>query len=257
MKKINKTQGQDKLTPYLLANPMSSWESFKGNNPIDERADKNLMLQDQGGLCAYCEAKISDLGTAQQSVEHFHDKSDYPNALNHNWGLDWQNVFAVCKGGETEGATYPTPDNLSCDRHKEYRKDIPAACEGYLLNPLDIMANPALFEFNKATLHLKPNLVACQSFTPIHNQYATVEELVQNTIDILNLNCQRLIDSREQVLNAYNREIKRIRQSNNQNGFAQLAQCWFGSKWPSFFTTRRSLLGSHAEAYLQSIQYNG
>jgi uncharacterized protein (TIGR02646 family) len=257
LKKINKTQGQDKLTPYALVNQMNSWKSFKGNKPDDARADKNLMLQDQEGLCAYCEANIGDLDPYQQSVEHFHDKSDDSNLLNHNWGLDWQNVFAVCKGGETEGATYPTPDNLSCDRHKEYRKDIPAACEGYLLNPLDIIASPALFEFNKATLHLKPNLVACQSFTPIHNHHSTVEELVQNTIDILNLNCQRLIDSRQQVLNAYNKEIEKMRLVNNQNGPAQLAQHWFGNKWPSFFTTRRSLLGQHAEDYLQIIQYNG
>jgi uncharacterized protein (TIGR02646 family) len=256
LKRINKTQGQDKLTSYVSLNPVSSWESFKGNNPDDARDDKNLMLQDQGGLCAYCETKINNLDPYQQSVEHYHDKSDFPNATNHNWGLDWQNVFVVCKGGESKDAMYPIPDNLSCGAHKN-RVDVPKSCEGYLLNPLEIIANPALLEFDKATCKLKPNLVACQSFTPIHNQYSTVEELVQQTIDILNLNCQRLLDQRRAVLYQYAQVIKKFRETDKQNGLTQLAQRWFSNKWPSFFTTRHSLLGKHAEAYLQNIQYNG
>lgn len=266
MKKINKTQGQDKLTSYAYINPVSSWESFREHRYIDANGkeqssyqnDKLLMISDQGGLCAYCETKIDNLDPSQQSVEHFHDKSDYPNALNHNWGLDWQNVFVVCKGGGyLKQAQYPLPDNLSCDQHKEHLKHIPAACEGYLLNPLDMIATPCLFDFDKATCHLKPNAIACQVFQPTHNQYPTVEELVKKTIEILNLNCQRLLDQRQAVLCQYNKEIKKIRKNNNPNDFAQLAQRWFIDKWPSFFTTRRCLLGSHAETYLASIKYNG
>jgi hypothetical protein len=51
-------------------------------------------------------------------------------------GLDWNNVFGVCKGGSDQ-KKYPTPENLSCDAHKNHILSS-AQTEGVYLNPLDI-----------------------------------------------------------------------------------------------------------------------
>ena len=85
----------------------------------------------------------------------------------------------------------------------------------------------------------------------------TLGELVDQTIKIFNLNCQRLCDERLEVLKHYNQQIAKGRKVNNQNIFEQLAARWFGKQWPSFFTTRRALLGQHAERYLKQVAYDG
>jgi hypothetical protein len=85
----------------------------------------------------------------------------------------------------------------------------------------------------------------------------STQALVQHTIDVLNLNCDRLVQDRRKLLHFYNRKIAEARKINDRNCFIKLATQWFQKRWPSFFTTRRLLLREHAEAYLEQMNYNG
>ncbi|WP_338453946.1 retron system putative HNH endonuclease [Aeromonas veronii] len=261
MKKISKSLPPNPLTNFAAENPLASWDpDFRGHNQSRDYKDvRGLMLHDQGGLCGYCESKVIDQLEHKQRVEHFHDKSDQSDLNAHNWGLDWQNVFAVCVGGSDADKTiHPLPDNLSCDAHKGHLKgELNEAPEGYLLNPLTMPSSPCLFIFDKRTGELKANPATCADVDIADNRFATVQELVENTIRILNLNCSRLTAQRLEVLNAYNQAIKIAKIKDDKQCFAKLSERWFGSKWPAFFTTRRLLLGSHAESYLASIHYDG
>ena len=130
-------------------------------------------------------------------------------------------------------------------------------CEGYVLNPLRIINTPCLFKFDKRTCELSPDPDACTQLEDIDNRYESLVELVQKTIEILNLNCSRLVDERRAVLNAFNREFAKARKANNHQYKTQLAERWFRTHWPSFFTTRRILLGRAAEEWLAGQEYRG
>ena len=262
MKKINKSQPPNALTVYENQHPNSNWDpDFRNYNAgNDYRAIKGLLLEDQGGLCGYCERNIKTQPIHKQRIEHFHSKSDSSNPTK-NWALDWQNIFAVCVGGDdAQKSIHPLPINLSCDSHKNHlisKQKLALACEGLFLNPQDIIARPRLFHFEKSSGALSVNKEACADFNYLEHQYGSVEELVQKTISILNLNCQRLCDDRLEILKSYNQEVAKARRVNDRQGFEKLARRWFSDKWPSFFTTRRILLDQHAEVFLEQIAFNG
>ena len=170
-------------------------------------------------------------------------------------------IMGGCIGGEvSDKQLHPLPENLSCDSHKNHlinKGKLTEACEGHLLNPLQIRASPCLFDFNKATCELQPNVHVCQEVEIKGNQLESTEALVQNTIDILNLNCDRLIQNRHKLLTTYNHLIANARKQNDKNCFSKIATYWFQKKWSSFFTTRRLLLGKHAEICLENMRYDG
>lgn len=262
MKRINNTPGPNDLTIFAEHNPDAKWDpDFKDSRGgEDYQTLRKQILDDQGGLCAYCEIEITNLPSHKQRVEHFHSKSDSSNPEK-NWALDWQNVIGVCIGGDdSDKNLHPLPKNLSCDSHKNHlinKGKFSEASEGYLLNPLNIPASPCLFKFDKATCELKPNADACQQVEIKDNRMENTQALVQHTIDVLNLNCDRLIQDRRKLLNAYNRLIATARKKHDKQCFRKIATHWFQKKWPSFFTTRRLILGKHAETSLELINYNG
>lgn len=265
MKKINKSFPPNALTQFAEDNPNGGWESdFREHDAgRSYQSIRQIMVDTQGGLCGYCEREIKNLPKHQQRVEHYHNKSDKTNP-DINWALDWNNVFAVCMGGSyqsiEEKEQYPLPKNLSCDAHKDHlvkKKKLSEACEGFFLNPLRIIATPCLFDFDRSNGKLVANPEACQGLAEIDNQYASLEELVEKTIDILNLNCDRVCTDRLLVLKSYNQAIASAIKLNDKQIFSKLAERWFRNKWPSYFTTRRILLGRHAETYLEQIAYNG
>ena len=264
MKKVNKSSSPTELTAFLRANSQASWNHFKSHGRTAYQQTKKTLLADQGGLCAYCEKKLDNLPIHLQRVEHFHPKSDTSDP-NKNWNLEWQNLLAVCTGGsqisDTDHRQHPLPDNLSCDAYKDTcitANKLNVDCEGYVLNPLELNSTLCFFSFDKATGELRPNEQFCQTvnFTGTNN-YANFYELLTKTIQFLNLNCQRLCDDRLVVLKHYNQEIAKARRIGDKLIHRKIASRWFSETWPSFFTTRRILLGDHAEIVLTKQNYNG
>lgn len=265
MKRVEKGEEPTKLTDYRNANPRSTWEqmrndaAFGGNDAYVEI--KRTALSDQGGLCAYCEAHV--VSQAQQ-IEHFHPKSDIGDG--HNWALDWSNLLAVCDGGSNPYSPHylePLPDNLSCDQHKNYlsqKGGLLATCEGWLLNPLQLAAFPNLFAVHLGTGKLRANEGNCAmipAFEP--NHCGSAAALVENTIRILNLNCDRLCQDRLRVIRSLEHAKKQLRQQGipANRALPSLAQRYFQRRWSPFFTVIRSYLGEVAERHLQDISYQG
>lgn len=262
MKKIKKSPPPNALTSFSQKYPHNDWDDFRySNQGNDYQAIKTLIFNDQGGLCAFCESEVNDTHT--QRVEHFHPKSDKSNP-NHNWALDWLNVMGVCLGGsgfDTDKTIHPLPANLSCDAYKDHlivKKKLSINCEGYLFNPLNLPEFPCLFDLDKRTGELKPKSnYNNAAFVGLRNNYSTISELVEKTIEHLNLNCDRLNQQRLLLIRQYERTIKQARLTNDQQIHTKLAVRWFQQKWLPFFTTRRILLGHHAENYLLANNYDG
>lgn len=271
MKRILKGSEPATLTAYRNAVPLSQWEEMKNNPQNDGQQSyqdcRAELVSQQGGLCAYCEIDIRDNDPLKCHVEHFHPKSDVNSQ--HSWALDWQNMLAVCNGGSYQYISVngfylePMKENLSCDAYKDQMIQsgkLPVQCDGWILNPIQLAAFPVLFSLEKHTGRLLPNSATCGNCLPFaNNQHASVEALVQHTIDRLNLNCERLITARLLIVRNIENNKKKQRQDgcDPQQGLGNLAQRYFQYQWRAFFTTIRLCLGQHAEDYLQSAHYQG
>ncbi len=254
----------NQLTTFFDSNPTASWKEFRDTSQSQSyRALKELIFTDQGQLCAYCEQSLKEEVVSKKRIEHYHSKSDKSDP-NINWALDWQNVMGVCLGGsyndsnqaDSEFKKYPPPHNLSCDAYKGHLEDNNKLPNEFL-NPLEIIATPTLFDFEKATGKLRVNEENCTAYQQTYNHILSVSELVNNTIIAFNLNCDRLTDARLQVFHAHQGIIKKAIKINDKKIHTKLAQHYFQKEWLSFFTTRRILLSTHAEKYLKGKEYQG
>jgi len=265
MKRIFKSiPAPQTLQDYARNHPDATWEQMCSDNAQATRDCRDQAIRDQYCLCAYCEQKIAADDPLHRRVEHFHPKSDKTGT--HNWGLDWDNMLAVCDGGSSssrkEQKMHPLPANLSCDAHKDrmiQTGKLPAACEGRLMNPLDLPSFPNLFALDKGTGYFKPNEASCVVTEIQGNACGTTAELVNGTITALNLNCERLAEKRRLLVVNMDKNKKTLR----QRGIPpvempeKLVLRYFGAKWPEFFTTLRCCLGPNAESYLNSVHYQG
>jgi len=260
--------GPRSLLDYAQAHPEDSWEQMRDNNAeggyTAAHDCRDRAIQDQHGLCAYCEQKITTEAPRHRRIEHFHPKADQSGT--HNWSLDWENMLAVCDGGgessTAERKIHPLPANLSCDAHKDREiqaGNLPSNCEGYLLNPLCIPAFPNLLALDKGTGHFRPDYGSCSTVDYPGNAYNTTAELVRRTIAALNLNCERLAVKRRLLVVDIDKNKKTWREKGLPPAAlpAALIRRYFKEKWPEFFTTLRCCLGPAAEDHLNSLNYQG
>ena len=269
VKRVLKSRpGPQSLSAYKQNHPGDTWGRMRDNNAERgsqaARECRAQAVRDQRGLCAYCEQEIAADNPLHCQVEHFHPKSD--RAGTRNWGLDWENMLAVCDGGSRgspeERKTRPLPESLYCDAHKDREiqiRKLPKACEGHLLNPLEIPAFPNLFALDKGTGFLRPDATSCAAVKIPGNAFGTTAELVKRTIAALNLNCDRLAEKRRLLVVDIDKTKQTLRQKGTSAAVMrrELIRRYFSTRWPAFFTTLRCCLGQAAENHLRSISYQG
>lgn len=271
MKRVLKSSEPPLLTMYRALKPDGDWEEMRkdgehGGEKVYSSC-RETVVSDQGGLCAYCEIVIRDAVPLGCRVEHFHPKADKMSSM--NWAYCWDTMLGVCNGGDNpyirkDGFHLaPIGANLSCDAHKNtmiQSGKLSEQCEGLILNPLELPSFPALCTIAKSTGFLHPDRVSCGNVElPLKGKHATVEELVQNTIDMLNLNCDRLAQMRLRIIRdiEHNKKNQRNMGYTAHQGLANLARWYFKRHWPGFFTTIRLCLGSAAERHLRDIDFKG
>lgn len=267
MKQLSRSDDPAELAEYRAAKPASTWDQMRGEaeGRVVYEIVRRQLINGQGGLCAFCEIGLHDHNPLKCRVEHFHPKSDTSTA--HNWALDWQNMLAVCMGGsqrhqQPPHALEPLPENLSCDAYKDQMinlGNLAEHCEGWIIDPMGLPAFPSLFFLEKSTGRLLPDEDMCSGIALLGNKHQGTRALVQHTIDMLNLNCDRLCEARVRVLWDIERRKKSLRQQGiqPQRGLRDLAEHYFRPRWPDFFTTIRLSLGVAAEQYLTDIGFQG
>lgn len=256
MKRVLKSHEPDSLTCFRRKKPAATWEQLRNQKKRRAYHDcRTRAIADQGGLCAYCEQKITSENSKSCRIEHVHPKSDI--STDHNWALDWQNILACCAGGEKEGSEFTLPDNLSCDAHKNHlfntqKLSFEIEIENELISPLNIPTFPNLFILNEDTGYLEANPKAC-------TEASIDENKLKRTIEILNLNCDRLASQRIRLVENIDENIGFLREGGSTVDAVgpRLIQRYFNETWPEFFTTIRCCLGKIAEDYLSSIGYEG
>ncbi len=242
------------LKVFREVNPRGSWEEFRNEARECYSKLRDMLNQDQGGLCAYCEMDVAE-DNAQ--IAHFHPKSDSGAC---NWALKWTNLWLACRGGTQswlteDPANYlpPLPENRSCDEAKADR-----ILDGQILSPSEIQAFPRIVRFEQW-----PNRVEIQPDPEGCHQARIDPEKVKATIDKLNLNCARLAEARLRCLRQWEQQIKRLRlHSPNE---AALYKSFVENKltknvagrWTRFFTLARWRFRTMAEDYLRATGYTG
>lgn len=270
MKRIRKGPEPDLLRVFRSIFAEGSWDDFRAwssdDHPRAYLETRRLTILEQGGLCAYCEIDISDNDPLKCRVEHFHEKSDRSTA--HNWALDWRNMLAVCNGGSHAHVTSPEfsmpplKENLSCDAHKSRMIEkgrLQQACEGWILNPLELVAIPSLFRLNKTNGHLMPDEDVCARITLPLNRHADTTLAVLHTIDMFNLNCARLATNRLKLFWELERRKKEQRSLGYlpHDAMRNILRRFWHRQWPGYFTVVRLALLPYSDEYLQLLDFAG
>lgn len=244
MRRINKSTTDNSLSDFSAEFPDANWDDFRTyqcGEPYKEI--KALLFAEQDELCAYCEVSLKDDYSHNRRVEHFISKSNI-NFNGVNVALDWFNLLGVCVGGTNENVDlkYERRKHLSCDAHKEFfessnnitNKD----WHGKVLCPLTIPEPHRFFAFNRSTGEFEVNGEYCGQAEITPNVHRSIETLVQYTLDVFNLNCERLCQARLKVFWEFEKELNQARRFNN---LEILVRKW-KRPYPLQFQTTRDIL---------------
>ncbi len=185
------------LRDYLeIEAETTSWTGFRAHDAGGAYQDLIAALTDlQHGLCGYCEI---DLTARDHQVEHVIPQSDPAQGAAR--ALDVTNLIACCKGGtvrygDADRYLKPVKHNRSCGEAKADR------VIGEFVDPRFLPALPSLTRVLDDG-RIEADKGACAAA-------GMAASSVTRTIEILNLNAERLRVAREQHWNAVNDEWSR------------------------------------------------
>ena len=224
------------LVGYLNAvGSTANWEDFRSHNSgASYRELRDALTQNQHGLCAYCEIEIKG---RRRQIEHV-----IPQSSDKTKALDIANMVASCMGGtvsvsDEDHYRMPLRHNMSCGPAKGNQND-----ENFI-DPRILPVLPSLIRvIDNGLIEADKNACQLAGFLPDH---------VTRTIEILNLNAERLRLAREKRWNGLEEELKQIEEELGKID-DQKINAWIRSELTpdeddrlvSFFTTTRSFFGT-------------
>ncbi len=252
MKRVYKNQQEPTLLKkYRKLHPEETWEHFRRRNRKGYRQVKQCLIEDQRGLCAYCEISIK-LKEDETEIDDFRVEHFYPKGATreggHNYHLDWHNLLGVCHGGSQRDV----PDaELRFSSSKRARScDVPKGgkeISDRILNPLQIPGDKRLFRYVEHNGKMLVDEESCPQ---------ELQRKARNTIRELNLNAPRLMRLRKSVIDKMADEIAEGLAAGQdlEDILPVLAESFLlpdyeGRSIP-FFTVIRWYLGEAAEAII-------
>ena len=216
MQAIYKSEIPQTLLNYIDTNSEAAtveWDHFKNSEQIIYKDIVSQLIQDQHGLCCYCENDLALSADVKDfCVEHFHPKSlKMVSGINPH--VLWENLLACCLGGANQSAgkergsqfndRYTAP-NLHCDQIKGNKH----LCDE-ILNPLHLAtkySNVPVFDFE----HSSGKIIVHKN-CPVQLKWKA-----ENTILQLNLNEQSyLVRARKAIIEEILSQIQHFSQSNS------------------------------------------
>lgn len=173
--------------PRCLASKNHETQRFESLSATQKKAIWRELTVMQGVFCAYCEKIISK---RNRQIEHFFPKNDSPDGINSYAHLtfEWSNLFGGCIESE------------HCGQHKD--RDGPLTPKPY--SPVHLI-KPDVNNPNTTLLYTElGNILVRDSLEK--DQTLKGEE----TIRVFNLNSPSLVDSRRDVISAFNIRLKAI-----------------------------------------------
>lgn len=257
MKRIYKRSEEPEiLKSYREQYPDELWEHFRRRARKGYRQVKKAILEDQHGLCAYCEIGIKFAKNENEvddfRVEHFYPKAG-TNESEHNYHLDWKNLLGVCHGGSQPGV--PDYEWRYSSRKNDRSCDVPKGGKEItkrILNPTMIPADVRLFRYAEHSGRMYVDEDTC----PVE-----LQKKARNTIRELNLNAPRLMRMRKNVISRLDEEVlfyleQGVSLEDAMSYMAEALMCLNDDgKCIPFFTVARWFLGQAAEKVLAEKNY--
>ncbi len=225
------------LSEYLdCVGDIPNWVGFRSHNSgAAYRELREALTQNQHGLCAYCEIEIKE---GRRQVEHVVPQSDEKSG--EMKALDIVNMVACCLGGT--GLDEDTRRvETSCGQAKGNQN------EENFVDPRALPAIPSLVRvLDNGLIEADENACLTAGFAP---------DRVTRTIEILNLNVERLRSAREKWWNDLQEEsghIDGLDDPGRRNAWMRsvLTPDEDGRLEP-FFTTSRCYFGGPGECVLR------
>lgn len=247
------------LTDFRKQYPDADWEKdFRSEGRTCYAEVRETLRRGQWGLCAFCEIRH---GPNDEQVAHFHPKKDKTGE--HNWALDWSNLWLACKGGsgirraDRRKRGLEHADVESCDQAKGEK-----VLDGLILSPAAVPVSPRLFRYRfkdqEKRASIEVDAAGCSE--------AGIDiERAERTIAELNLNCRRLAEARYAVYLEVEEQKRSLREAGDleagRAGIRRLAAQYLDpnaeGRRLAFFTLMRERLGRAAEEHLAATEYNG
>ena len=157
-------------------NPRSSWSSFSGKEEL-----RNDLFCTQKGLCPYCEIKLeSELG---YHIEHIQPKTANPYLT-----FEYTNLILSCFSS-VELKNYVS-NARSCGHYKDFAVHGLPFDLNLFISPTDPNCEHYFHYELNGEINMNPQFL----------QDLEISAKVLYTIDRLNLNCNRLVRQREEVI---------------------------------------------------------
>lgn len=257
MKRVYKSPATpERLQSFAKLFPDETWEHFRRRNRRGYREVKQQLLQDQHGLCAYCEISIK-LAEYEDQVDDFRVEHFFPKVETrfeqHNYHLDWRNLLGVCHGGSQPYVM--DPDWRYSSRKNDRSCDVPKGGKPIslrILNPLKIPASVRLFRYQEHTGKMIVDEKSCPQ---------ELQAKARNTIRELNLNAPRLQRMRLALIRVLEDEVGNALSTgvDLEEFLPLLAESILlpdaEGRYQAFFSVARWYLGETAEAILRETNY--
>lgn len=238
------------LAEYLAAvGDDANWDGFRDHNAGASYSELIEKLIDvQHGLCGYCEINLTEL---DRQIERIIPQGDPQQGVSRE--VEVTNMIACCKGGtspvfasserssDEDRYLEPVKNNMSCGQAKGDLND------AEFVEPRKLPALPSLTKV-LVDGRIEVDEKACESVD-------ISAARVIRTIEILNLNAERLRSAREKQWNDLEEEADQIGDSDDSDTM----DAWMRSvlmpddagRLVPFFTTARSYFGPFAERVLE------
>ncbi len=258
----------DCLTEFRKQYPDADWDKdFRGEGWECYKKVRETLRRDQWGLCAYCEI---GLRPNDEQVAHFHPKKDKTGE--HNWVLDWGNLWLACKGGSgIRRADLREQNRLAGPQEKKWERAEVESCDqakgekvldGVILSPAAVPVSPRLFRYRFREQEKRASIEVDEARC---NEAGVDIGLAESTIADLNLNCRRLAEARFAVYLELEEQKQKLRESGDleaaRAGIRRLAAQYLNpdsqGRRLAFFTLIRERLGRAAEEHLEATGYGG
>lgn len=230
------------LAEYLkIVGDNAKWDEFRSHNSGASYHElRDALTKNQHGICAYCEIGINDW---RRQVEHVIPQSD--DDIGKERATDIANMVGCCMGGTVqidaeERHKRAARDNISCGQAKGSENVVDFA------DPRKLPALPSVLRVVDDG-QIEADETNCE-------QVGFPSERIARTIEILNLNAERLRLQREKRWIGLLEESKQMDDPDNPD----MMKTWIrhlltpdeNDRLNSFFTTTRSYFGALAETIL-------
>lgn len=203
MKRVYKSKHEpESLYKFRHKYPEETWEHFRRRVRYGYKEVKKQILQDQHGLCAYCEISIK-LAEDENEVDDFRVEHFFPKSSTmqhtHNYHLDWRNLLGVCHGGSQPFV--PDAKWRYSSQKRDRSCDVPKGgkpISNIILNPLKIPGRVRIFRYAEHSGKMFVDEENCPKY---------LRRKAQSTISELNLNAPRLMRMRRAVIEKLEEDI--------------------------------------------------